>query len=71
MAKITWEISREGYGFQVAVVANTRADAIASAEAQWLQERDWETELVGTLNDDGTVFARSPVPVFTAKKVCK
>ena len=71
MAKITWEIFREGYGAQCEIVANTRSDAIAKAEAQYLADTDFETELVGVLNDDGTVFARSPVPTFTAKKALK
>ena len=69
MAKIMWEVSEADQGFEVAVAASTRADAVAAAEAEWLRFRDYEEELVGMLNDDGSVFTRTPIPKFTAKKV--
>lgn len=50
------------------VVANTRATAIAIAEAAWLQDTDWQRECVGMLNDDGTPFERCPIPEFKARK---
>ena len=69
MAKINWQISQEDYGPQFEVVANTRADAIAIAEAGFLELTACQAELVGSFNDDGTPFTRSPVPTFTAKKL--
>ena len=69
MAKINWEISREGYGVQYEIVASTRSDAILKAGAQYLSDTDYEVELVGSANDDGTLFVRSPIPEFKAKKL--
>lgn len=69
MAKLTWEISREGYGVQFEVVANTRSNAIANAEARFLFDTAWEDEVVGQVADDGVVITRSPIPEFKAKKL--
>lgn len=58
MAKLNWEISRPDYGRQGIIVANTRANAIAIAEAEHLkQQRNWEH--------------CNPIPAFTAKKVAE
>ena len=69
MAKLKWEINRPGYGVQGQVVANTRADAIAAAESQWLRDTAWEEDVVGEKLDDGSVISRSPIPTFTANKL--
>lgn len=69
MAKIKWQVSKEGYGVQFEVIKNTRSDAIAYAEALYMQETAFEDELIGSINEDGSLFERSKVPVFTAKKV--
>ena len=69
MAKLTWEIHRAEYGYQGEVVANTRAQALAIAESEWLKATDYENDLVGEPDDDGVIFTRSPIPHFTAKKI--
>lgn len=69
MAKITWEIHRAEYGYQFEVVANTRSQAVAIAEGEWLKATDYENELVGEPDEDGVIFTRSPIPQFTAKKI--
>jgi hypothetical protein len=69
MPKFNWKIARPEYGPQFNVEANTRVDAIASAEAKFLSDTAWEGELVGQVNDDGTVFTRSAIPTFTATKI--
>jgi hypothetical protein len=69
MAKLNWEISRPEYGVQFEITANTRSEAIGKAEAQWLADTSWEDELVGTTDDGGRVFARSPIPEFVATKL--
>ena len=52
------------------MAANTRADAIALAEAQWLSTVAWEDELVGTVDEEtGLPFTRSPAPIFVATKL--
>ena len=71
MAKIKWEITRVGYGVQYEVVASTRAGAIAVAEADYLELTSCQDELIGSTNEDGTAFCRSPVPDYTAKKLCR
>ena len=69
MAKLKWEIYRAGYGHQGDVVANTRLQAVAIAESEWLKATDYENELVGQQDEDGVIFTRSPIPEFTAKKI--
>ena len=69
MAKLNWEISRPGYGVQFEVVANTRSEALGKAEAQFLLDTAWELEVVGTTDDDGDVFYRSPIPEYDATKL--
>lgn len=53
MRKIEWLISVEEYGPRFRVVSNSRSNAIAIAEADWLK------------ND----FKESTMPTFTARKV--
>lgn len=67
--KIEWEIRRAGYGPQGKIIAPTRTMALADAEAQWLADTDYENDLVGQIQEDGSVFTRSPIPEFTAHKV--
>ena len=70
MAKLLWKIDRPEYGHQFNVEANTRADAIAKAEAQWLADTAWEAELVGAVDEEtGVPFTRTPVPTFVASKL--
>lgn len=69
MAKIKWQISRLGYGPQCEVVANTRTQAIGIAEAKYLSLTDYQNEFIGSFNDDGTAFTRSPIPEYTAEKL--
>lgn len=64
MAKLNWEI-HSPYGHQFDVVANTRATAIAIAEAKYLEDMAWEDELV-TLE---TGFVRSAIPEYRAIKI--
>jgi len=68
MAKIKWEVSSECTS-ECEVIANTRAMAVAIVESEWLKFRDYEAELVGTINEDGSIFTRSVVPEFTARKL--
>lgn len=69
MKKFTFEIHCEDYCLHFTVQAATRELAIAEGEANWLRDMDWENELVGEMNEDGTPFKRTPVPEFTAKRV--
>ena len=69
MAKLNWAISNPDYGYQFDVVANTRADAIAKAEAMYLADNNWQREYIGTLDDDGVAFAFPSIPAYTAKKL--
>lgn len=69
MAKLVWEISRPGYGVQFNIVASTRSDAVAKAEAQYLRDTAWEDDLVGVADDDGRVISRSPIPDYVATKL--
>lgn len=71
MAKIKWEISRAGYGVQYEVVASTRADAIAIAQAKYLEFTSYEEELIGSTGPDGDMapFTRSHIPEYTAAKL--
>ena len=65
MAKLNWEIHQPEYGYQFNVVANTRSDAIAAAQAKYLADTDWQRELV----ERETGFVRSPIPDYVAVKV--
>lgn len=69
MAKLHWAIINPDYGHQFDVVANTRADAIAQAEAKYLADNAWEDDVVGEIDDDGVIITRSPIPAYTAKKL--
>jgi hypothetical protein len=62
MAKLNWEIHHPDYGRQGIIVANTRANAIAIAEANHLaQQGIWGPYVQHCY----------PIPAFTAKKVPK
>lgn len=57
MAKIKWTVIRPEYGPQCTVVAPTRSQALAMAEAYWLDM----TRLPG--------ISAEPVPEFVVRKV--
>ena len=59
MAKIKWNIVDPDYGSQGIIVASTRIDAIALAEANH-QRRN---------NSYGEFNPKTPIPAFTAIKV--
>ena len=69
MRKIIWTIVHPENGPQYDVVSNTRAGAIIKAEDAFLELHSWANELLGTVNDDGTLFVRPTMPAFTAIKV--
>ena len=69
MAKLNWQISNDGFGPQFEVVANTRADAIAAAEARYLSERRDDYAYYTERYGDWDVVDSSPIPTFTAKRI--